>query len=96
MMSPFFMGVSRDMIREKGLFKIRRTMFDRLFTNDELRSVFQDLRENSLVFDDIQFNADCVNQQLHKLLRDGDENISSTAYHMAKILKLLEYWNITK
>ena len=66
------------------------------FTNDELQAVFKDLANNSLVFDDIQFNADCVKVDLRKLLEHDEEIVSSTAYHMAKILKLLEYWRITK
>ena len=54
------------------------------FTVEDLKSIFKTLRETTLIFDDIQFNADCVKQQLGVLLRDGDENTSSTAYHMAK------------
>jgi hypothetical protein len=66
------------------------------FTVEDLKSIFKNLRETTLIFDDIQFNADCVKQQLGVLLRDGDENTSSTAYHMAKVLNLLLALEIIK
>lgn len=66
------------------------------FTVEDLKSIFKNLRESTLIFDDIQFNADCVKQQLGVLLRDGDENTSSTAYHMAKVLNLLLALEIIK
>lgn len=66
------------------------------FTVEDLKSIFKTLRETTLIFDDIQFNADCVKQQLGVLLRDGDENTSSTAYHMAKVLNLLLALEIIK
>ena len=64
------------------------------FTHEEWRELFKGIRVNTFLFDDIQFNADCVKQQLSTLLRDGDETTSSTAYHMAKVLNLLRYLKI--
>ena len=64
------------------------------FTHEEWRELFKGIRVNTFLFDDIQFNADCVKQQLGTLLRDGDEATSSTAYHMAKVLNLLRYLKI--
>ena len=64
------------------------------FTQEEWQELFKGIRVNTFLFDDIQFNANCVKQQLDKLKEDGDEITSSTAYHMEKVLKLLTYFKI--
>jgi hypothetical protein len=66
------------------------------FTNEDYQRIFEGIAKETYIFDDIQFNADCVRQQLGTLLRDGDEITSSTAYHMAKVLNLLTYFKIIK
>ena len=66
------------------------------FTNEDYQRMFEGIAKHTYLFDDIQFNADCVRQQLGTLLRDGDEVTSSTAYHMAKVLNLLRYFKIIK
>ncbi len=66
------------------------------FTNEDYQRIFEGIAKETYIFDDIQFNADCVRQQLGTLLRDGDEATSSTAYHMAKVLNLLTYFKIIK
>ena len=63
-------------------------------THTELKKLFRQLSSDTLTFDDIQFNADCVKVDLLKLLEHDEEIVSCTAYHMAKTLKLLEYWGI--
>lgn len=64
------------------------------FTNEDYQDLFKGIAKNTYIFDDIQFNVNCVKQQLGELLRDGNENVSSTAYHMAKVINLLTYFNI--
>jgi hypothetical protein len=64
------------------------------FTNEDYQRIFEGIAKDTYIFDDIQFNADCVKVDLLKLLEHEEETVSSTAYHMAKTLKLLEYWGI--
>ena len=66
------------------------------FTNEDYQRIFGDIAENTYVFDDIQFNADCIRQQIKYCLENGDEKISSTAFHMAKVIQYLDYWGIIR
>ncbi len=61
------------------------------FTNEDYQYLFKAIAENTYIFDDIQFNVNCVKQQLGAFLRDGNDNVSSTSYHMAKVINLLTY-----
>ena len=63
-------------------------------TNEDYQKMFKGIAKDTYIFDDIQFNVDCVRQELGQLLSNDDENISSTAYHMAKIINLLTYFKI--
>jgi hypothetical protein len=89
--ASFNIGVTENGADKEAIMKSYKD-----FTNEDYQRMFKGIRKNTFLFEDIQFNADCVKQQLGTLLRDGDETTSSTAYHMAKVLNVLLYLNIIK
>ena len=58
------------------------------------QTVFKQIRDNSTLFEDIQHHSNCIRQQSLYCLENGDEKISSTAFHMIKILQRLEHLKI--
>ena len=64
--------------------------------NKDIQKLFNNLNENTFIFDDIQFNVNCIKSNIDDLLIHDDLAVSNTAYHMAKIITLLNYWRITK
>ena len=64
----------------------------------DIRNMNQDIRDNTSTYDEIQFNIDCLkNGGLEKFLTPQHESeFFEFAYHMGKVIRLLDYWNITK
>tara|TARA_B100001059_G_C17599408_1_gene458738 strand:- start:308 stop:580 length:273 start_codon:yes stop_codon:yes gene_type:complete len=65
-------------------------------TNLDYQYIFNTIEKETLIFDDIKHNITCVRYELLNLLKHDDNAVAETAYHMAKIINLLRYWEIYK
>tara|TARA_Y100001937_G_C7034518_1_gene291663 strand:+ start:204 stop:422 length:219 start_codon:yes stop_codon:yes gene_type:complete len=67
-------------------------------TREKIRSYNRELRKTTGIYDEIQFNVDCLkNGGLEKHLTPQHESeFFEFAYHIGKVIKLLEYWEITR
>ena len=66
------------------------------FTPSDFKDTFQRIRENTLIFDDLRDQITCIRYGLLDCLKHDDIVVSETAYHTAKLINLLKYWEIYK
>ena len=58
---------------------------------EDVKDIFEGLRINTLLFDDIEFHINCINQDRENLMQETD-----TAYHIFELITLLTTLEIYK